>query len=311
MAATDPPTPELRRFSIRLPRPLWIGLAAAVLVVLGVGVQIGVPIYRQQVVIREIEQVGGIALTFPRGPEWVRDRVGDDWMRLIEDVREVQPLSSRLRMPLWATSGTRQPAAALSRPDACYGRGPGTPEETEQPRKALAQQHASDRRGAAAHQGVDQIEMAHAEPYAGNRYRSCRTAVRDAGAKHRQVRVCDTPPRAAFTPNWQLLLPCADWLFGSHLSVVSRACGRTSAALPSVKCHPSLCVHELTENAVPSRAGTGCESFRGPPPACDWLALFRGARTPSLAFPLAHANRGEQWMALSPFVMQGWADSRE
>ena len=90
MAATDPPTPELRRFSIRLPRPLWIGLAAAVLVVLGVGVQIGVPIYRQQVVIREIEQVGGIALTFPRGPEWVRDRVGDDWMRLIEDVREVQ-----------------------------------------------------------------------------------------------------------------------------------------------------------------------------------------------------------------------------
>ena len=57
--ATDPVTPEPCRFLIRLPRPLWIGLAAVVLVVVGVGLRIGVPAYRQQVAIREIERLGG------------------------------------------------------------------------------------------------------------------------------------------------------------------------------------------------------------------------------------------------------------
>src|SRR6266487_2069478 len=33
MASTDPNTAESRRFSIRLPRPLWIGVATAVIVV--------------------------------------------------------------------------------------------------------------------------------------------------------------------------------------------------------------------------------------------------------------------------------------
>src|SRR5579864_4726420 len=32
MVATDPVTPETRRFSIRLPRPLWIGLAVMLFV---------------------------------------------------------------------------------------------------------------------------------------------------------------------------------------------------------------------------------------------------------------------------------------
>ena len=53
MSATDPTLPELRRFSIRLPRPLWIGLAAIVLVVVAVGLRVGVPIYRQQVALWE------------------------------------------------------------------------------------------------------------------------------------------------------------------------------------------------------------------------------------------------------------------
>ncbi|MGE5195678.1 MAG: hypothetical protein ACM3U2_24565, partial [Deltaproteobacteria bacterium] len=88
--ATNVTPRDPRRFSIRLPRPLWIGLAATVLVVAAAALHLGMPIYRQHVCIREIERVGGVALTFPRGPEWLRDRVGDERMRLFEDVVEVQ-----------------------------------------------------------------------------------------------------------------------------------------------------------------------------------------------------------------------------
>ncbi len=37
MVATDPVTPEPRRFAVRLLRPLWIGVAAGVLIVVGGG----------------------------------------------------------------------------------------------------------------------------------------------------------------------------------------------------------------------------------------------------------------------------------
>jgi hypothetical protein len=86
MAATDPIAIERRRFSIRLPRPLWIGLATVVLVVFAAGLKIGTTIYRQHVAFREIERVGGSVSTDPRGPEWLRDRVGDEWMKLTGDV---------------------------------------------------------------------------------------------------------------------------------------------------------------------------------------------------------------------------------
>lgn len=69
MATTDPTTPESRRFSIRLPRPLWIGLATVVLVVVTIGLQFGVPIYRRHVAIREIERLGGKFETSKGGPE--------------------------------------------------------------------------------------------------------------------------------------------------------------------------------------------------------------------------------------------------
>lgn len=59
------------RFSIRLPRPLWIGLAAIVLTVAAVGLGVGIPIYRQQVAVREIEELGGWVFTAPRTPEWL------------------------------------------------------------------------------------------------------------------------------------------------------------------------------------------------------------------------------------------------
>ena len=78
---TTPPR-ELRRSSIRLPRPLWIGLAAVVLIVGGVGVRFGVPIWRQQAAIREIERVGGSIETDQQGPEWPREYIGDAWEKL-------------------------------------------------------------------------------------------------------------------------------------------------------------------------------------------------------------------------------------
>jgi hypothetical protein len=36
MPATDPIAPETRQLSIRLPRPMWIGLAALVLIVVAI-----------------------------------------------------------------------------------------------------------------------------------------------------------------------------------------------------------------------------------------------------------------------------------
>jgi hypothetical protein len=77
--ATEAPSPTrsyASRFSIRLPRPLWIGLAAIVVIATGAGLRIGLPIYRQQIAMREIERLGGKILTIPVGPEWLRNRVG-------------------------------------------------------------------------------------------------------------------------------------------------------------------------------------------------------------------------------------------
>jgi hypothetical protein len=70
--ATDMPiSVDPRRVSIPLPRPLWIGLVAVVLAVVATGLQFGLPIYRQQAAIREIERAGGRVHVVPRGPAWL------------------------------------------------------------------------------------------------------------------------------------------------------------------------------------------------------------------------------------------------
>jgi hypothetical protein len=79
-AATDP-----RRFSMRLSRPLCIGLASGVLIVIAVGLHIGMPVYRKQVAIREIERVGGFVSGPLGGPDWLRRLIGDDCMCLLRD----------------------------------------------------------------------------------------------------------------------------------------------------------------------------------------------------------------------------------
>ncbi len=45
--------------SIHLPRPLWIGAAAAALLVISVGLQLGLPFYEKQRVIRKVAEEGG------------------------------------------------------------------------------------------------------------------------------------------------------------------------------------------------------------------------------------------------------------
>jgi hypothetical protein len=79
-------SPEPRRFSIPLPRPLWIGLAAVALVGVAIGLQVGLPIYRQNLAVQEIERLGGKIGSFQPGPEWLRNWVGKDRMKLFDEV---------------------------------------------------------------------------------------------------------------------------------------------------------------------------------------------------------------------------------
>jgi hypothetical protein len=79
----SPTSPESHRSSIRLPRPLWIGLATVTLVVVGVGLRFGVPIYRQHAAIQEIERLGGY-FDCESGPEWLRELLGDERMAVFD-----------------------------------------------------------------------------------------------------------------------------------------------------------------------------------------------------------------------------------
>ena len=80
--------PEPRSLSIRLPRPLWIGVAGCIMIVVAVGLQFGLPIYRQHVAIKAIKQLGGIAITERRGPAWLQRMIGEK-VRLFDVVTEV------------------------------------------------------------------------------------------------------------------------------------------------------------------------------------------------------------------------------
>jgi hypothetical protein len=86
MSATDPITPEPHRFSIRLLRPAWIGLATVVLVVVAVGLRVSLPIYRQQKVVQEIQRLGGKIKSRPAGPQWLRDQLGYELAELLNEV---------------------------------------------------------------------------------------------------------------------------------------------------------------------------------------------------------------------------------
>jgi Leucine Rich Repeat (LRR) protein len=87
--STDSTTGELPR--ARRWIPLSLRMFVALLLLLGVGsaVSIGLPAYRQQVAVREIERLGGTFITRPRGPEWLRARLGADLLKLLDPVIQV------------------------------------------------------------------------------------------------------------------------------------------------------------------------------------------------------------------------------
>jgi hypothetical protein len=89
MADAAPSPSEPSRFAIRLPRPLWIGVATVVVVVVGLGLRFGLPIYRQHLAIQEIERAGGGVGVEERGPEWLRARLGDERMATFGEVTAV------------------------------------------------------------------------------------------------------------------------------------------------------------------------------------------------------------------------------
>lgn len=80
---------ELPRFPVRLPRPLWIGLGAGLLVATALALQFGLPIYRQYAATELVQRKGGLVKTFGRGPTWLRQYLGSQAMRLFDDVLEI------------------------------------------------------------------------------------------------------------------------------------------------------------------------------------------------------------------------------
>jgi hypothetical protein len=81
---------------IRLPRPLWLVLVVVVLVIVGVSLRFGLPIYRQQVAINAIQLLGAKIKTRRTIPEWVATFVGEKWSAAFDDVVDVSLIGSRV-----------------------------------------------------------------------------------------------------------------------------------------------------------------------------------------------------------------------
>src|SRR5437868_2248538 len=72
--------------------PVSLGMFVALLLVVGVasGLWIGVPAYRQLAIIQEIEGLGGTVDCVPIGPKWLRRWVGDENMRMFDEIVSVR-----------------------------------------------------------------------------------------------------------------------------------------------------------------------------------------------------------------------------
>lgn len=82
--STDKP-PRRRRWV-----PLSLRLHVALLVILGVVCAWeGMRGYRHLTAIHEVELLGGVVKSVPRGNAWLRGQIGNDWSRMLDDVPEV------------------------------------------------------------------------------------------------------------------------------------------------------------------------------------------------------------------------------
>ncbi len=77
----DPTPPEPRRFSIRLPHWGWLLLGTVLLAAGHAGLSVWLPYHREQQVVEKIHNWGGEVETDTGGPEWLRNRVGEDRLR--------------------------------------------------------------------------------------------------------------------------------------------------------------------------------------------------------------------------------------
>jgi hypothetical protein len=87
----EPFPSEPRRFSIPLPRPLWIGVVIAVIV----ASRIGVVAHQQYATIRLIERHSGRIEFQPVGPGWLRDAIGQDRMAIFDEITGVRFVPDR------------------------------------------------------------------------------------------------------------------------------------------------------------------------------------------------------------------------
>ena len=65
-----------RRFQVRWPRPLWIGVAALVMIVVSVGMSVGLPVYRRNAALHEIHRLHGSCEVKYNGPRWLQRWLG-------------------------------------------------------------------------------------------------------------------------------------------------------------------------------------------------------------------------------------------
>lgn len=116
---------EPSRFSNRLPRPLWIGLAAALAIVASIGLRVGVPLYRQHVAIQQIQRIGGSVVLRHAVPPGVQSVIGRLGMDPLVEIWEVDfagtnitdadlPLLHGLQMESVCLSDTRVSNAGLT-----------------------------------------------------------------------------------------------------------------------------------------------------------------------------------------------------
>jgi len=79
--------------SLRIPHPIWFAAAAVPMVVLWFMLAVWLPYHREQVVIREIERLGGEVETawdgpawIVAGPGWIQEKIDDGWFCRVRSV---------------------------------------------------------------------------------------------------------------------------------------------------------------------------------------------------------------------------------
>src|SRR5438046_575917 len=118
MSAPSNSTPaKVGRFSVPLPRPLWIGLATLALIVAALGWRVGWPIYKERAAIQRLDRLGHIVEMDRRRANWLRGWLGDDLMAPFDRVAriefvfpvsdsELEALKGLPELPVLIASGT-------------------------------------------------------------------------------------------------------------------------------------------------------------------------------------------------------------